>query len=869
MTVFLVFGCNRDGSHTGASIFGEAGHSHDGAEPGEFVFSAIGGDGAWGGGDFQPPLAISSISDIDLLNEGTVDTLFTVPAYTFAENLGDVPAIVESSLDEDDNPIPVVVPVDPEEPLEGDLLMRSGSPYLYICTSSYQEGSVSKTVSYDYDTVTGLKVLEGSILILGLNYDDDGYDQDGSNYTGQDLANLNFNNDVIINGTLEVADLASAVTTQGLASNDQRHEEEVTDRDKGSLDLNIAGHLTVGEKGAIDASGDDGEYVGPTGVSKANGDGERGGDGGEIDIDVYSGCMLKGTIDASGGDGDNAEGGNSSVYNSSGAFSCLWIDSYSIVNTGPIDVSGGNGTDGGNAAVVLLWSGGTLTNTGDIAANGGTGSEDSGGYGGGINLWSYASVQNAGDLSTNGGDGAFGGGYAGPDTIYLCAGMMGGRGSVINSGDLSANGGDATDADEQAYGGSAGYIDMEAYGGDVKTSGAIFADGGIGMGSGYYGGSGGYLDIDTYSTNEDATDQGEVSKTAYVDSGYGVAGSIEVTNHISLDGGNGAGNESAYGTAYPGDRGVMFVNAGTDTDGGSEGYTRDLTKAPTVKFVGYSQFDFSGGDALVDDDYEGGQGGRLRVSTTGVPYDENDREYGQLEGAILPGHIVCTVPDIISRGGNGYYGGSGGNIRFRTGNDEAAYDEETQWYDQNSYVINASNMDLSGGGNKDTEYGGNSGHLYIIGLAYAENSGEITMLGGQGGDSGHDYWSYGTGAYYMGGGNSDPLSILSNGNVVNSGDLIATGGAGFYGGSVGDLYIYGDIVTLSGELWFNGGAGNQLIDSDGYGGDGGYIDIWSFGGTTVNTSPAINVDGGAGDTEGDPGEAWIDGALIAGEISGP
>jgi len=774
----ITFGCSDDDTNV-TEIIQQAGDvvgelDEPTGDDGAYVISMKGGQGTGASGGEGGDVYLDCYSNVGMyVKTRDLDTSFTVPAPVYPEDLGDNGVTIS-----EDTEVAVVT----EEPVAGELYLVANDYYLYL-----SDGDT--TLAESEERVSGLKVDARAILTLGLNYD-----WNGSGYL--DCAYLCFADDVVINGTLATASL--------LATGELRHDVAALAGDKGSLRLDISGRLTTAAGSVIDTSGDD---------AAAESD-ARGGDGGRIDIDVENGMYFVGRIDASGGAGDGSGiGGWGAVYNNNNTTNSISIDcdDCTLINTGEVVSSGGNGSTGGNAGYIYFDAGALFYNTGDLYAIGGTGATADGGNGNYINFNAYLSLFNSGDMYTNGGNGATAGGNAGGIDWY---GGESDAGDLLNSGDLYVNGGDCIG--EAGDGGDAVSAEgtaviLKTEGGDLVSSGEIQAMGGTGAGEESYGGNGGDLEF--------SMDYGE-------DAGYGdevAAGLIQVTGSIYLDGGSG-----------------FYGGSGGDLDVTNDEY--DGSVFPPVQpseLLGYAQLDTSGGEGATD----GGDAGDVEMYT-------EDAWYGDDYTAYPVGAIANRVA-ILAKGGNGGTGdgGDGGYLDWEA---------EGEAYFGTTVVLNSGDIDVSGGSGNN---GGDGGGIYLYGHDYVENTGTITALGGDAdGDAGDGETISAGGGYGVEG---EGIELYSAADVLNSGDVIATGGEAtgtatgtgtINGGDSGVFSMWAvGTATLSGSLYFNGG------DSTDVAGDGDDVEIGSMKTASAITSELITVAAGSGDTAGEVGEIFIDG----------
>ncbi len=171
----------------------------------------------------------------------------------------------------------------------------------------------------------------------------------------------------------------------------------------------------------------------------------------------------------------------------------MYIGTTKLVNSGSIDVSGGNSVDlGGWGGGVYLYGFDLCQNSGAITANGGD-ATGAGGVGGSgayweIGLASSYDVSNTGTLTAKGGSGtgaAGSGGQGAYDYIWLYAGNL-----VKNSGSIYGQGGNATEGGDN---GSGGYVDLFSQKGPTSNTATIIN---VAKGTGGTGGSNGIIYLD-------------------------------------------------------------------------------------------------------------------------------------------------------------------------------------------------------------------------------------------------------------------------------------------------------------------------------------------------------------------------------------
>ncbi|MGD9006826.1 MAG: hypothetical protein PVG41_02835 [Desulfobacteraceae bacterium] len=242
------------------------------------------------------------------------------------------------------------------------------------------------------------------------------------------------------------------------------------------------------------------------GITTGGGDGNYGGDAGDVDLycdygysdtGIYTpGCNITNEVAITGRGGNvvtgatttPADGGDGASVDIETEDSYGMFDSQldHVVNSGAIDVSGGASlasttSTSGDAGNVWIWGYNSVTNSGAITAVGGDDPDTNGGTdgygnrGGYIELYSeLGPVENSGALTSDGGDGE----YRGGDAEWI--GLFGP--TVVNSGVLSANGGNADAALAGSVGGDGDDVELFAPGGisDVSNTGSATNAGGTG-----------------------------------------------------------------------------------------------------------------------------------------------------------------------------------------------------------------------------------------------------------------------------------------------------------------------------------------------------------------------------------------------------
>lgn len=337
--------------------------------------------------------------------------------------------------------------------------------------------------------------------------------------------------------------------------------------------------------------------LGPQGGTRPTFDGSA--------TELHVGAM--GVIDGKGGDATGADGGG-------GASFTLGVAGNTVV-AGTIDTRGGNGANGGAGGQLdVVVSSGWIVVTGVADSSGGTGLAGAGGEAGGNEIWGRWSeggtgnYYGSGQLLARGGDGTTKGGNG--NYVYVSS-CQTGWAVQSETGVLDGSGGAATVSGD----GGGGYqVQLESSDDKFWASGAFYATGGNGAGTGI-GGPGGSVSIDARNS----------ASTTAVLGGY--------TAMISdVSGGNGLTG---------GDGGSLWI------------FTERTGVTPSPLYVAAAGLDASGGQGAS----LGGQGGSIYTSAYGSP-DLRAQGLRAAPGVAI-GDVSLDVPATAEGGDSS--GGAGGN----------------------------------------------------------------------------------------------------------------------------------------------------------------------------------------------------------------
>jgi hypothetical protein len=558
-------------------------------------------------------------------------------------------------------------------------------------------------------------------------------------------------------------------------------------------------------------------YLASGNIANAGVEGAAHENGGHVQIFAANGIINNGGINTSGFD-DTVDGG--------GRGGRISLDSGGyVLNSGLLDTSGGDGEgNGGSAGDVDMFAAYTES-TGDIDMSGGnnittTATAGIGGNGGDLDLFAEFDAVNGANVDGSGGNGDAGG--AGGDVSInggdeLRAPLDALVGEVKNAGNINLNGG----VGSGGQGGSGGNMEMATAGGDVLSSGDLSSAGGDASAHDQNGGAGGNLSF--MATNG---------------AGESMAGSVEVSGFLNMNGGNAT---VAASTGAGGNGGSVSL------DRQDIGFEFDEDAEPRVALLGYVSIDANGGDGA-----NGGHAG----DPMGFPFLPAALTINNDQGA-----ATNWVP-VNARGGNSIAtgtemgnGGNGGRVSVRANggwiNPDAAPDPENEL---RFHASNKAAIDVSGGtgvgvaADLYSTHGGNGGGLDMASDLGNDNSGAITASGGAGG-------RFNGGS----GGTSNFDSGLSESK--NTAQITANGADGATrGGRGGRLNMFGATSVNTANITLNGGNATET-DLDAYdtrGGDGGHVDIMGLAITGVATNTGtLSYSFGTGEIDGEEGSATI------------
>lgn len=504
-----------------------------------------------------------------------------------------------------------------------------------------------------------------------------------------------------------------------------------------------------------------------------------------------------------------------------------WISpDYDVIVKGTLATAELNATDVANLRVD---ANSVLVHRSGVITTAGVQAGQNSGY---MDIYPDYSFINQGQVLSHGADNDAGDAGDG-DSQYVYADYY-----FENTGTMDAHGGDS----ETGFGGDAGYIDVYANYGDCVSSGNVYAHGGFGE---LGGGDGDDVYFYAYSV-------GDVKLSGTVtfyggDAGAGVGadgGDADYIEFYSYGGG-------IYSNATL--KGWGGSTASADGDGGDGGYIDvynyegghyETSPPMGVNFAG--SINMNGGNALATGTGDGGDADSFYVYVADEPTGRQD--------------VAFHFGKIDMNGGDGNYGGDGGDL-YVYNNEEysSALDvyfpsgtNDIRW----TTMMNGGDVVRTATGNG---YGGEGGQFYIESDYYEASatpeaglvkvSGNIEMSGGESlnststSDADADYgWLWG----YNG-------VTFANITARGGNDRATDGGTDGYGGDGAYVEIYSELGDIrGGRVDISAGNGEY---------QGGYADYFASEGHMMRYSLVAN--GGnadpdlAGSTGGDVDDVYI------------
>lgn len=567
-----------------------------------------------------------------------------------------------------------------------------------------------------------------------------------------------------------------------------------------------------------------------------------------------SSAYAYGNLTATGGEGSGGGGGEAAIFSAGGKMDGIYnTDTGIAIARGGDDLQGGNG---GAAYGLNAWySGGVkdFYNSGVLEVTGGNGKN--GGYATGV-----------------GGSSISGGGLFGSGGITVTGGNSvstgnGGNAYGFNAGTISEGGNLYNTAKFQVIGGTGngtGSTGGWAYGfvasgnmGSVNTynpQSRIAVTGGNGT-SGANGGwaigvqasasaGGGFSDTGILATGG-SSDSGNGGNAYGINVGNTVdqLGVYSSTAAIQAVGGNSTSGAGGY--AYAINAGSIknltssgsIIATGGFSETGNGGSSSALNVSGTIENLG----NYTGKIQAFGGNSTDGSGGNANAIWAGAITSLSNSGSITAQGGSGAGSWSSgQAYGIFIWGGTTTSFNNYGSITASGGNGASYAGFATALYSgaQTDVFYNSANI-LATGGNGTTS-GGSGRGIYLNSVTDFVNAGTVTGLGGSGTDS--------SGGYGSG------FEFSSAGNISNSGTITGTGGRGTlyggygwgaYGGSLSTFTNTGNIIATGGSSYGEGGKGGEAY--------GFYT--WSESGTIDNAKGVISATGGSG-TGGGGGDAY-------------
>jgi hypothetical protein len=417
---------------------------------------------------------------------------------------------------------------------------------------------------------------------------------------------------------------------------------------------------------------------------------------------------------------------------------------------------------------------------------------------------------------------------------------------IINSGTISTNGGSGDN------GGASGRLHLRTKVGDIYNSGTLNAQGGTGN-----NGAGGYANSAYFEVGRRVYNSGTVNN--FGGDGTTQGGSVDYFEMEDWNEYSGIVNSGTIDT-----HGGSCTDVATNCNGGSGGeislyaYSDVLTtNAPLTTNGGKGQgtghggnggeIYFYGADTSEIEEYT--PGGSINVSGN-LSTKGGDGAYGGSAGEVVAEGYWYYAPqgeEVVflgytsidaSGGGGATYGGNGGN--FDMYQDEYSYSDSNYQYGPAGSVINYASF-TSAGGAGAAGRGGNAGYFYMstqdgnyfgTGFEKALNYGTVTLTGGAGTNGA--------------GGSCGYFELFGMDGAENHKDATLTGGA-----ATGDTYVGGSTASNSyvvanrglalntGTISITGGSSNGASTN------AGAVSSFLVAGDTAQNSGNITMQGGA------------------------
>ncbi len=698
-------------------------------------------------------------------------------------------------------------------------------------------GSIGSNIYDTGDLIVTSDIYLGNAIILGADLDSDGdcseggsacdgngvfYMQEGTSILGQGY-NLTIyssqNPDLAgsgptlrtISGVVDLTLYASYSSTEFVGHNDIT-SNSLSIR-SGSYILNGDSYYSATGTTLTLNSGD--LTTGALGIYASSRDQSAGG----ASLTIASGASLSATsllLSASEGkyNGDGAgtfNGGNASLSISSGATAAFSGDA--VLNAGAgLNVVASGGTDGGNA---LIGNEGTLTISGSLSAQGGSGGSSglnyTGGTGGSAGFNASANTTITGNLTLN--SGSAGSDYS--DGYNYQAGGAGG--SAVTTGEITLNGsgiqnlttGNSASVSANLTYSGAGTLrltdDLDMNGNLSVTSGTFNANsqtqnygGNVSLGSGITLSNAGNAIFDKASGTQTLNSGGKI----FAEVQHAGAGTLQLTgNNLTVTGAftNSSGTYNANGLQTT-VSGLTTVSGGTYTAGtGNQNLNGGLSILA------------SSGNSGTDGQHAQDGGAAGSDGTSGV------------SATYTAGSGITTTTNLIIQSGSGGNGGTGGNSNGGSGGAGGAGgtggnatlnagDEKVRVTGNITLVASTNGSQGSDGSSFDNNAGGAGG----AGGAQGVNTYTGTLLMNGSGTQNITSNSENLGSLKYSG--SGTLRLVDNLDL--DGDFSVTSGAfnvnsrvQNYGGNVS----LGSGITMSnsGTAIFDKASGTQTLDSGG------------------------------------------------------
>ncbi len=576
---------------------------------------SAGGNGSTGTGGNGPSVFIAATGKINIMKNGTVDAGFILPT---TRNFGENHVVLSAETHE--------VQLNTDS-IPGGLYMKTGSGLLYL-------GNGNNVL--DETSITGLTVPADAVLVLNGNGARSFHHEDWTNYGALDLVN-----DVLIEGKI----ISSPSLSKGIAITANRIEIA-----EGGI---ISASSVTADVPAreIHLTAQTGRKIVNRGLIEARGMGT--GNGGNIFLNADELASNTGIIDTSGGDTDTGAGGNGGNLEVNVYYGNFYSSGTVLLNGGAGTLNGGNG---GRASIVTRGIPDySITN---------------------VEFPTHGDIIISGTWEANGGNCSSGNGGNRGSLVFVTNAM----GSIVANAELSAKGGNGTGSQTASGGGGADHAivfqSLNKYPGDASVPGKIRLTGAFDVRGGdgeLNGGNAGQVRIEAFAGNKDytGTDVEVILPDVVLNGGNGASkggdsGRIEAYTLVPQDGSANSVQSYANTNAVP--AGPIVNEAAIQAKGGSATSTSGVGGAGGVVVFQTDDISLYNGPSFSSVSTTITNSGNM--DCTGG----NGERGGDAKSVTMTAATVSNTGDIVCNGGAGTItGGNGGAVTVTSTQGTSAY----------------------------------------------------------------------------------------------------------------------------------------------------------------------------------------------------